>query len=116
MTEGQTVIDKKKRRVPKPGTWFGILRVTGIILEIIGGVITVASVVGFIVLLIKTGPDLIAILTSSSVSQMAGFYLILLLTWLAVPLFTGLIGIVMAVVGFVFYLLATTRSVSLPGA
>lgn len=108
MTQEQTVV-KKRRRVPKPGTWFAFLRVIGIILEVIGVFIIAASAIGLIVILVKIGPDLVAMLALPEISQTGGFYLIMIIMWVSVPLVTGLAGILMAGVGFVFYRLATIR-------
>ena len=108
MTQEQTVL-KKRRRVPKPGTWFGILRVFGIIQEVIGGFIIAASAIWLIVLLVRLGPDLVAILTSSGISQTGGFVLMGILVWLFIPMFFGCIGIFLASIGFVCCRLATTR-------
>jgi cytochrome b561 len=113
MAQEQAVVARKRRRVVKPGAFYGILRVIGIILEAIGSAITVASVIGLIALLVKTAPDL-ASAQSYSEQRMAGFVFLLLLAWLITPLLIGLLGILLAVVGFVIYRLST-RPEAKPG-
>ena len=114
MSREQTVFEKKRRRIPKPGTWFAILRVVGIIKEVIGGFIIAASAIGLIFILIRISPDLVGILDLPEISQMGGFVIILWLMWVCLPLVTGLVGVLMTVVGLVCYRLAT-RPATKPG-
>jgi hypothetical protein len=111
MIQEQAIV-KKRRRVPKPGTGFMILLVLGIIMMVTGALIIVGSAIGLIVILVRIGPDLVDILPHVGESQMGGFVAILMLTWVCIPLVTGLIGVFMAAMGFVFYRLATTRSIT----
>jgi hypothetical protein len=108
MQEG-TVIRKKLRREPKPGTGFAVLRAFGIILLTGGALISSAAAVWLIVILVKTAPDFISGLPYTIEQQGAGFYLILVLLWWILPVITGFLGLLMLVAGIVFYRLATTR-------
>jgi hypothetical protein len=106
MTQEQTITARKRRRVVKPGAFNGILRIIGILMEAGGIAITAGSVIGFIVLLIKTAPGLASALSYSE-QRMAGFVFLLLLAWLIIPILIGLFGIFLSVVGFGMYRLST---------
>ena len=100
-------VTKKRRRVPKPGTGFTLLRVLGIIMMVSGLLVIVGSGIGLVIILVRLGPTLLEILSAPSLSQMGGFVLILYLGWVCIPLVTGLAGIFLLAIGFVFHRLST---------
>jgi hypothetical protein len=104
--QGQEVSAHRRRRVPKAGFIFSLLRVVGIILEAGGLLISAASVAGFIILLVRIAPGLVSALNFSE-QKFAGFVFILYLVWLVVPVVVGILGMLVAVIGFACHRLGT---------
>ncbi len=113
MAQKQVVPGRKPRRITKPGFFFSLLKAGGMFLAAGGLILLIGSIVAGIVLLVRSAPDIISALSYSE-QRFSGFFLMLLLAWLVVPLIAGGIGIVFLVVGLVCVRLATRPAVEFP--
>ena len=109
----KTVTSGRKRRSPKTGVGFSLLRFVGISLQIIGVLSSTVSCIGFLIILVRITPELISIMQSPE-SQMAGFVLILDLVWLFAPLIFVLLGAISFGLGFALYRTATQAVPNVP--
>ena len=97
----QSKLFSRKPRRPKPGSGFLLVRLAGWSLKIIGGLLIVAALISFIVMLVKTGPMLVEALQFPE-QKMAGFIVLILLGGLSVFVLLGLGGAIFLGLGFVF--------------
>lgn len=89
----------KNRRVTKEGCFFSGLRVTGLLLKIFGGLTLLGGVLGFIISLFRSAPDLSASFQALD-HQMAQFLFTLIMVWLGAFVAVGCAGLVMIGIGF----------------
>jgi hypothetical protein len=93
----------RRPRRPKPGTGFLLVRLIGWFLKIIGGLLIATALINFIVMLVKTGSMLIETLIGAfhfPEQKMAGFIALTILGGLLAFVLLGLLGIILAGVGF----------------
>jgi hypothetical protein len=107
----QSKLFSRKPRRTKPG--FGIvLVIIGWFLKVIGMLLVGVAIVGFSIMLVKLGPELVRALEYSSEGEFAGFVFLLYLTYLLIfPLF-GLVGVILAGISFLFNLWGTEPTVT----
>ncbi len=91
-----------KSRYPKPGLGFALLRTIGWIFKVTGWLLIGVAVVGFVIMLIRVGPELVRALENSSEGKFAGFVFLLLLTYLLIFPLLGLVGAILTGIGFLF--------------
>jgi hypothetical protein len=106
LTAERPVPTSRRRRIPKAGLGFSILRLFGLALQGIGVLIAIASCIGFFILLVRIAPELTEVMQHLE-SQMAGFTFIIMLVWLCAPLILVLLGAISFGLGFVFYRVST---------
>ncbi len=104
-----------KSRHPKPGLGFAVVRLIGWSFKIIGGLLIGAAVAGFILMLVKAGPELISAFDQSPESTFAGFVFLVLLGYLLIFPLLGLAGAVLAGIGFLFGRWGTNRAPIMTG-
>jgi cytochrome b561 len=107
LTNEKPVPNGRRRRVPKSGLGFSLLRLFGIALQGIGVLIAIASCIGFFILLVRIAPGLTDAMQHLE-SQMAGFTFIIMLAWLFAPLVLAFLGAISFGLGFVFYRVSTS--------
>ncbi len=105
------VVPPKKRRLPRKGWFFLLIRITGLLCKIGGLLLLVIGVIGFLIMLVRIGPGLGDAVQHLN-QQFAGFIFILLLVNLLIFPFIGLVGIVLAGAGFVLSYVGTEPAVS----
>src|SRR5512133_954614 len=92
----------RKSRHPKPGTGFLLIRLIGWFLKIIGLLLMLAALVGCLAML----PKIIPVITDAwqylPEDKMAGLVFFGSLSWLLVFGLLGLVGAIMAGIGFAF--------------
>jgi hypothetical protein len=98
-----------KHRRPKPGTGFFLVRMAGWALQIVGGLLIAAGLLGFAAALAKEGPTLVGALGAAE-QKMAGFIALLILSSLLFFVLLGLGGITLVGIGFAFGRWGTTKS------
>jgi hypothetical protein len=118
MPSVRTSLSNKPRRIPRKGCFFTVVRVSGLLLSILGFLLLAIGTVGFFVVLVQIGPMLVEMIQHLE-QKMAGF---VFFTSLAYPLFfmiVGLVGAIMAGIGlFLGYMgteLATLSSTTALG-
>ncbi len=87
------------RHNPRPGLFFALVRFGSLLLIGFGLLLLGIAGIGFLAVLIRIGPTLVGSLQHLN-QQMAGFVLFLSLIYLLIFPFIGLIGAVMAGIGF----------------
>ena len=108
-------VSRKPRRLPKKGLFFGLVRLGGWLLTILGLLLLAIAVIGFFVVLVRVGPLFVETISHLE-QQMAGFlFIILLVNLLAFPL-VGLLGIAMAGIGLLFRHVSTEPAVPAPAS
>ena len=102
----QSTLSSHKSRRPKSGTGFLLVRLAGWFLKIVGGLLIVAALISFSVMLVKVGPALIGALQFPE-QKMAGFIILVLSGGLLVFVLLGLLGAISVGLGFAFSRLGT---------
>src|SRR5512147_1130975 len=105
----QPALSTRTLRRPRPGTGFALVRLTGWLLKIGGGLLVLVALIGFLIMLVKVGPTLGDALQHSSESQFAGFVFLLSLTYLLIFPVIGVVGAILAGIGFLFGLWGMER-------
>jgi hypothetical protein len=95
-----TFLSRKPRR-PKPGTVFLLIRLLGWSFQIVGWLLIMAALIGFVIVLVKMGSTLLEAFQYTE-QKMAGLVIIMVLSWLLVCVLIGFAGIVFVGVGFAF--------------
>jgi hypothetical protein len=90
----------RRRRVPREGAGFAVLRGLGWLTEVTGALVAGAGLVGLVVSAIRIGPELASAL-QPPVSQFAGFVAIPLGVWLVLPLAGIVLGLGAVALGYV---------------
>jgi hypothetical protein len=108
MSSQATLLSHKSRQ-PKPGTSFLLIRLIGWSLKIVGWLLIVAAMIGFIVMLVKAIPTLAGALQFPE-QKMAGFIIAALLGGLTVFVILGAVGGILLGIGFAFNRWGTTKS------
>jgi ABC-type phosphate transport system permease subunit len=90
----------RKPRRPKPGTGFLLVRLIGWCFKVVGGLLMIAGLFGFIAVLPKVISTIADAWQYLPEDKMAGFVVIGMLTWLLVFVLLGFSGIVLAGIGF----------------
>src|SRR5512138_129065 len=88
----------RKPRSPKPGTGFAVVRLTGCLFGIIGGLLMVSALISLLVILINVGPTLVEALQFPE-QKMAGFIILIISGGLLLFLLLGLGGMISAALG-----------------
>ncbi len=99
----------RKSCYPRPGLGFVLVRTIGWLLKITGWLLIGVAVIGFLIMLVRVGPEFIKALEQSSEVKFAGFVFLLLLTYLLIFPLLGLVGAILAGIGFLFGLWGTNR-------
>jgi hypothetical protein len=102
----QPMVPKKLRRLPKKGCTFTIARVAGIVFKIAGGLLLVIGVIGFFIMLVRTGPTLVGSIPYLD-QQMAGFIFLISLASVLVFPTVGIVGAVIVGIGFLLGFVGT---------
>jgi hypothetical protein len=106
LTPGKSFSIGKNRRIPRKGGLFTIIRVLGILLQAGGVFVLVGSIIGFFILLIRSAPTLVDAIGNPE-SYFSGFIITGILVGLVAPLALAIIGVFIACVGIVLYLVTT---------
>ena len=117
MSSERVAVSNKPGRLPKKGTFFGCARIAGWLSIISGLLLLGIAIVGFIAMLIKMGPTLLESAQYMGQQQFAGFTFLLSLGYLAIFPVIGLVGLVMAGIGFVLVRVGTepAAATAIPG-
>lgn len=109
----------RRLRRPKPGTGFLLVRLIGWCFQTIGWLLMAAGLIGFLAILVKMGSTLLEAFQYAE-QKMAGLVIIGILVWLAVFVLLGLVGVILAGIGFAFGRWGTepvnASSIQLPAA
>lgn len=97
----QLILFSRKPRSPRPGTGFAVVRLTGCLFQVTGGLLVVSALVSLLVMLVRVGPTLLDALRFPE-QKMAGFVVLIILGGLLVFVLLGLAGVISAVLGFAF--------------
>jgi len=96
------------KRVPKPGCFFSTLKISGLILKILGSLIALLGLIIQIYFSIKAAPDLMDILLNfDKNSQFGGFLLTIIIVNLGFFASITCTGLVILGMGFLFAVLST---------
>jgi hypothetical protein len=105
----QLTSSSRKGRLPKPGTGFLLVRLTGWVFKIAGGLLIAAAFLGFATGLLKAGTTLVDALGAFE-EKMAGFIALTILSVLLAFVLLGLGGVILLGIGFAFGRWGTTNS------
>lgn len=101
-----------KSRFPKPGTGFLLVRLLGGFFKILGGLLSAAAGIGFIVTLVRAGSTLAGALQFLE-QKMAGFIAAIIVGILLLFLLLGLSGLILLGTGFALSHWGTTNNQAL---
>jgi hypothetical protein len=105
----------RKPRRPKPGTGFLLIRLFGLCFQILGWLLMIAALIGFVVVLVRMGSTLLEAFQYAE-QKMAGLVIIIVLSWLLVCVLIGFGGMVFEVIGFAFSRWGTEPATPVPTA
>ena len=106
-------VPHRKGRQPRKGCFFTLLLIAGLLLILAGLLLLGIAGVGFVVMLVRVGPDLGDALQHLD-QQMAGFIFILLLVNLLIFPLAGLVGAAIAGLGMALSYIGTEPGASPP--
>jgi cytochrome b561 len=111
MSSDRILFPDKHRRIPRKGLHFLLVRSTGFLFKVIGLLLMVVAVIGFIVILVRISPTLVASIQHLD-QRAGGFTFLLSLVYLLLFPIIGCVGGVVAGIGFGLSYLGTEASVS----
>jgi hypothetical protein len=98
-------------RRPKAGSGFALVRLAGWTLGIVGGLLSMSALLGFLVILVKVGPMIVEALQFPE-QKMGGFIILIASGGLLLFVLLGLAGIICLGLGLVFGRWGTESSAS----
>lgn len=99
MQPEHTADSNEDHHIPRAGFFFALVRFGSLLLIGFGLLLLGIALIGFLAVLIRIGPTLVGSLQHLN-QQMAGFILLISLMYVLIFPFIGLIGAVMAGIGF----------------
>ena len=98
MVSKRATIPNKSRRLPRKGFLFALVRFAGVLFKVVGLLLLVSAVAGFILMLLQIGPTLVGSIQSSD-QKFAGFTFLISLAYLLIFPIIGLVGVALAGIG-----------------
>ena len=99
----------RRRRVPKKGLVFAAVRLSSLLLIVLGLLLFAAGALGFGLMLVRAGPTLAGTVQHLD-QQMAGFVFILSLVYVLIFPAAGLVGAILAGLGWLLGYVGTERA------
>jgi len=112
MTSKRVSVFNTPRRIPRKGLLFLLIRFFGLLLKIAGLLLFVFAIIVFFIQLVRIIPTIIEAIQYIDQQRMAGLILITSLTSLLVFPIIGLVGAVIAALGYAIGYLGTEPAVS----
>jgi hypothetical protein len=112
MSSRRALVPNPPQRLPRKGFLFTLVRFVGLLLEVAGLLLLGIAVIGFFLMLVRSGPTFVGSIRYLD-QQMAGFVFLLSLGYLLIFPIIGLVGVAIAGIGLALRFVGTERRVNI---